>query len=32
MGLDMYMHKRIDGDKEDSVEVAYWRKCNQIHA
>lgn len=32
MGLDMYMRKRIDGDKEDSVEVAYWRKCNQIHA
>lgn len=28
MGLDQYMFRKVG---EESTEVAYWRKCNQIH-
>lgn len=39
MGLDMYIHKVVKApvgaepteDKPEAIEVAYWRKCNQIH-
>jgi len=29
MGLDMYLHRKINGEEIELV--AYWRKANQIH-
>jgi hypothetical protein len=31
MGLDMYLFKKKNGDRE-RPELAYWRKANQVHA
>lgn len=31
MGLDMYLHKLPQGDKDQSFKVMYWRKANAIH-
>ena len=32
MGLDMYLFKRnLNKPKEDTIDVGYWRKANQIH-
>lgn len=32
MGLDMYLFKRnLKKPEEESIDVGYWRKANQIH-
>ena len=31
MGLDMYLYKLPQGDKNHEYEVNYWRKSNAIH-
>lgn len=31
MGLDMYLYRLPDGDKDQEQKVMYWRKANAIH-
>lgn len=31
MGLDMYLYKMPQGDKDQEYQVKYWRKANAIH-
>ena len=31
MGLDMYLHKLPQGDRDQEQRVMYWRKANAIH-